>query len=173
MCKHGTLLGVTDPAFLDERLDKGSYACRGNLGTLVLLWETLTMCVCCIGRDSPRTRNATRVSSRCPYRRSPRPRISMQQMANAYTSVAFDRFTAPSSNSGACQRSVPSIKPQSKKGLKGNEINILAIGFLLLLDASHFILLNPKSEITHRPSPSTVQHIRSLHIHTQTQHKTR
>jgi hypothetical protein len=73
------------------------------------------------------------------------PRISTQQMANAYTSVAFDRFTAPSSSSRACQRSVPPTEPRSKKeGLKGNEINALAIGFLLLLDASYFISLCPK-----------------------------
>jgi hypothetical protein len=57
-----------------------------------------------MGRDSPRTRNATRASSRCPYGRLPMPRISTQQMPNAYTSVAFDRFTAPSSSSGACQQ---------------------------------------------------------------------
>jgi hypothetical protein len=63
-------------------------------------------------------------------------------MPNAYTSVAFDRFTAPSSSSGACQHSVPSTEPWSKEeGQKGDENNILAIGFLLLLDAFHFISL--------------------------------
>lgn len=92
------------------------------------------------------------------------PRISTQQMENAYTSIAGVSFVAPFRSSGACQRSVPSKwifdsrteKRRGKQHTGGDRLPALPRRLQL-----HFAL----PEIRNDAPPFVIdQHIRSLHI---------